>query len=202
MNAVKTLLTAKSVAFGAHHGVGIPKANRGKTMRDIASEEVEIKSAGVLPSLSVYLGETEALRVHTLKELFFNLPYIHRTYCLTYTQQTDMYIPFTECQYVCDKTLGRAFLRATLSKDFSAKRVIKRLRPAFVIDADCDDGRTVRSATSVSFGRPRRPTDADLANLTTLNRQVRNDLYYITLLRLCGMRNLLLPARVELSGFR
>ena len=79
---------------------------------------IEIQSKGILPALSAYLGETETQTKHTLRDILFIVPWVHRTYCHTYRSQTDMYVPLKHCSYVVDTGTNLAFLRAQMSDDF------------------------------------------------------------------------------------
>jgi len=177
MNAAKALLAAKGIPFVAHHGVKEWNTSTG-TRLSLRSVGVQIKNTGVLPSLSSYYGETEPRKRHTLQELFFNLPFVHRTYCLTYKSQRDMFIPLRECRYVTDVGAKKAYLAAELSGDHVSKHTMNRLPAA--LQADPGSGPSaIRSKASVPFGRPNTPTDADLQSLGGLHRQLRSDLVYI-----------------------
>jgi YaaC-like Protein len=90
MNATKALLSAKGVPFDERHGIG--SHNMRGTLRKItlSNEGVRLLTRGVASSLSQYLGEPESSAIHSLEELLFNIPCIHRTYCLTYKNQSDL----------------------------------------------------------------------------------------------------------------
>ena len=92
MNATKALLAAKGRAFVPGHGVGNwtpPPGSRPKGL----PIGVEIRPRGILPSLSEYYGEGETRTHHLVKDILFNLPFIHRTFGLTYTSQPEMFVP-------------------------------------------------------------------------------------------------------------
>ena len=178
MNAAKALLSSKALPFDPYHGVG-PASMRGKSRRiSIANEGVRIKPAGVLPSLSAYYQETDATRTFSVRELFFNMPFIHRTFCLTYKSQADMFLPLTDCKYVFRRADRRAFFSGNLSRDQGSKHVLNRL-PATLVAAPELGQRAIRSANSVPFSRPLRPTPTDLKNLASLHREIRQDVFYI-----------------------
>jgi len=179
MNAVKALLVSKGIAFNEYHGVVEHKMRTETSKISLTNEGVKIKQNGVLPSLSSYFGETETSDIFSLQDLLFNLPYIHRTYCLTYSSQTDMYIPIKEAEFVVNRRSMQAYLRAKLSKDFSTTQVIKRLPAAFIKDSDTSEKGVIRSSASVEFSRPGKPTPADIDNLLGLHRTLRHDLQYI-----------------------
>lgn len=176
MNAVKALLTAKGISFDEHHGVAAYNMRSATSKISLTNEGVKIKQSGVLPSLSSYYGESETANRFSLQELLFNLPYIHRTYCLTYPSQTDMFIPIKNAEFVVNKSTEQAYCRARLSKDFSTAQVIKRLPAAFIEDAEKG---VIRSTATVPFSRPGKPTSADINNLISLHNALRHDLQYI-----------------------
>ena len=86
MNAAKALLVAKGVSFNEMHGISAHPSVVSGVRRTFAGEGIKIQTKGILPSLSAYYGETETSKTHTLQELFFNMVFIHRTYCLTYSK--------------------------------------------------------------------------------------------------------------------
>jgi hypothetical protein len=179
MNAVKAMLTSKGINFNQYHGLtGFNKRGE-NTKISLSNEGVKIKGNGILPALSAYLGETESVKIHSLKDLLFNLPYIHRTYCLSHPSQTEMYIPIKKAEFVMDKTTKEAYFRAVLSNDYANRHVINRLPANFIRDVARMDQFAVRSQSSISFSKPERPTEVDLENLRVFHKEMRHDLQYI-----------------------
>lgn len=178
MNAAKALLNSKSITFIHRHGV---RGNTAKARRKISlsNEEVEINNHGILPSLSTFYGETEPLRRHTLQQVFFNLPYIHRTYCLSYPSQKDMFIPLTECQFVKNNLNNETYFSAILSHDFSNKFIINKLPASLTLDKTEDGKYYIRSVTSIHINRPNNLTDAEKIVFSDFHRTLRKDLLYI-----------------------
>lgn len=179
MNAVKALLSAKAINYNPYHGVRSNNLRANLKSINITNEGVQIMNSGILPSLSTYYGETEVSLTHSLQELLFNLPYIHRSYCLTYPRQTDMYIPIKNSEFVINKDTRKAFFRAWLSKDFSNGHVVKRLPPEFILDLKQNGGYIIRSVAEVPFSTPSRATLNDERNLITLHNRLRHKLFYI-----------------------
>ena len=132
LNATKALLTAKNIPFNEHHGVRESSASGNTT--SLASLGIGIKQTGVLPGLSAYYGEAETSRTHTLQDMLYNMVFIHRTYCLTYTSQTEMFIPVAKCGYVAQKSTKRVYLRADITDNVPLASAFKRLPPLFVPD--------------------------------------------------------------------
>jgi uncharacterized protein (UPF0332 family) len=179
MNAVKALLHSRGVAFNAHHGVRVHNMRGASRRITLSNEGVYIQNNNhIAPTVATYLGDTEPTRNHSLQQIFYNLSFIHRTYCLTYTSQADLFLPLVECVYFFDPGAHAVFFRAKLSKDYVGQRFIHRLPPTFVADPVAD-GATIRSAASVPVARRIVREGAELTALTNLHMQLRADLHYI-----------------------
>lgn len=180
MNAAKAFLSAKGVAYSPYHGVKAHNMNGASSKISIVNEGVRILNNGIVPALSNYFGEQEATTTHSLQDLLFNLPHIHRTYCLTYPNQTEMFIPIVNPRFVYDAAANVVRLHAQISRNFQSHHVIRRIAPEFIADATADPkSYEVVSAASRQFTRPLKPTAADLAALTSLQEALRRDLFYI-----------------------
>ena len=90
-HSVQTNGATAGIRFIEGHGVKADNVRSKSKRIDLANEGVKIKVDGVLPSLATYLGDTETRNIHTLQELLFNLPFVHRTYCLTYRNQAELF---------------------------------------------------------------------------------------------------------------
>lgn len=173
MNATKALLSSKGLAFDPFHGVGEWKPNAGPRTKGL-SAGVRIKTKGILPSLVSYYGETETSNQHTLKDILFNLPFIHRTYALTYTSQAEMFVPIVKPLFVVKEGTTDVFFAATLSSHYTTARFTKRL-PATITA----NNSSLLSTTSVTISSIRKPTDADMLLLVKFAKSLRDDLFYI-----------------------
>lgn len=179
MNAAKALLITRGVFFNEHHGVGAHKMRSPASKIVLSNEGVRLHKKGVAPALSQYLGETEIKTDHSLEELLFNLPSIHRTYCLTYKNQQDLFIPLMDCRFVFDSTSSIAYLSANLSADYAGGKFMRRLPPTFMEDASVNDGRAIRSLRSVNISGPEVTNTTDLDKLEDLHKDLRLDINYI-----------------------
>lgn len=179
MNSTKALLAAKSVAFDEHHGVRAHNMRAASSKITLSNEGVRILQRGIAPALSHYLQEGELNDRHSLEDLLFNLPCIHRTFCLTYKSQKDLFIPLVDCRIEFDPASSTAFFAAKLSKDFANISFMRRLPPSFVEDTGAMDGRSIRSVATIPITRPAAETASELAALCVLLRTLRPDLNYI-----------------------
>lgn len=179
MNAAKALLVAKNVTYHEHHGIRAHNI-RGKSKKiELSNEGVRLQTNGVLPALAGYLGDSDRRTIYSLKDLLFNLPFVHRTYCLTYRSQADMFYPLTESGYEFDTTTKLAYFTAKLSRDFADAKHVSKLAPAFTSHPTQPPAKAIRSASSVSMPSRRVSTAAARTAIVGLQRIVRADLYYI-----------------------
>lgn len=179
MNATKALLYAKGLAFREHHGVRAHNMRGPSSKIALSNEGVSLMQHGVAPELSRYLGEAETRTQHSLEELLFNLPCIHRTFCLTYKNQSDMFVPLHDCQIAYDPATASAYFSARLSKDFSGKKYIKRLPQSLILDPSCGENLTIKSRLSIPLPRPMARTATEISSVVTLLRSLRPDINYI-----------------------
>ena len=179
MNATKALLSAKSVPFDEIHGVRAHNLRPPSGRIALSNEGVRIMQRGIAPALSRHLMEAEASVDHTLEDLLFNLPCIHRTFCLSYKNQKDLFIPLTKCEIHFDSISSKAFFTAQLSKDFVGQTYMRRLPPSLIEDPALSDGRSIRSTASVAVTGPMAKTSADISAVASLLQLLRPDVTYI-----------------------
>lgn len=180
MNAAKAMLSAKGISFSPMHGVRSHNMNGASSKISIVNEGVRILNNGIVPALSGYFGELEANVTHSLQDLLFNLPHVHRTYCLTYPNQTEMFVPIVNPRFRHDSVSNEVRLHAQISKNFQTSHVTKRIAPKFIPDTTADpNSYEIVSAASRSFTRPQKPNSADLLALESLQEELRRELFYI-----------------------
>jgi hypothetical protein len=179
MNAAKALLSANNIPLEERHGITAHPAIQPGQRRTFNFEGVRIHQHGIVPSLSEYYGETETAHTHPLRQMLFNMVFIHRTYALTFTSQQEMYLPLTQCEYKIERKTKRIYLTATVSEKVPLKPALKRLPRSFVADLALGP-RGIRSKSFVQLRRAGSPKASDLNNLLVLNRELRaSDLRYI-----------------------
>lgn len=178
LNIAKSLLTSKQVTYAQHHGVREKKMRTPTDRVDLSNEGVRLMNRGVASSLSQYFTESETVTEHSLKDIFLNLPFIHRTYILTHDRETEVYVPLVNCRFVHDSALRIAYLRAELSRDYRMGVILRRAPSSFIEDPEFP-GECMRSRANVPCYHGARPTEADIAQIEALNLQLRGDIEYI-----------------------
>lgn len=193
LNAVKALLVAKSIAWTEGHGLceWLKHADL-----ITLSKGVTLKTWGVAHALSDYYGETEVNRQHTLKDVFFNLPYIHRTFSVTNEPLQEMFIPIVSPHLVfLDGTLDIR-LKARLTANFPNSRYCSVLPATFVTTGAVQD-QNVLSRDSVTISSVSAPTEEDCRLLCQFLARLREDVVYIN-----GVDTLWYLKAIPTSGVR
>lgn len=173
MNAVKALLSSRNINFKQHHGVA--RGENAAQIDNLSDIKVKIKNEGILPSFSKYIDGTSHEGVYNIKNLFSGLPYIHRTYCLTYDVTDDIFIPLIDAEFVLNESDNSLFFTAILSKDFRFDTVFDLLPPAFELFER--EKYKIKSVESLLDFNENQSSNMPL--LTEFHQKIRRDLYYI-----------------------
>lgn len=183
LNATKALLKSKRLSFDELHGV------EGKELGGTATltnEGVTLHSKGVLSELCKYLNEPYGRHYkYNLYDLLYNLPYIHRSYCLTFGRP-ELYIPVERPIFVRrDDGVNKSWFCIELQKRYSNGHTLNKLPSIF----ERDTGRKVinrfgdiyliRSRVRFDWRHGRENKEGNLERLTLNHRKIRNHLFYI-----------------------
>lgn len=178
LNAAKALIVAKGLTLVEGHGLQSHYMIAPSAAIDLNNEGVHVRNRGVFVTLAQYLGDTETVPDRSMYDLLFNIPCIHRTFCITYPGQQDMFIPVMDCEYVVDDVTLRAYLAGKLSADFDDPQYLANLPATFIPDINGASSRSFRSADEVTLSAT-TPSASDIVQLSQLNDRVRSSLHYI-----------------------
>ena len=139
LNASKALLCHKKVKHDDRHGVAGDRAENARA--SLANEKVKFQNGGVLPSLCKYFNETAVATELSLRDILWNLPFIHRAFCLSFTSATDLFIPLERACYVRHDKKKEAWFQAEIVPRFSDQRTLRSLPSSF--ETWEDNGKTL-----------------------------------------------------------
>lgn len=177
LNAIKALLTVKRVGFGRCHGVtGKWISNRAC----LASEKVTFQQVGVLAALCKYLGESANGQSYSLKDLLYNLPYIHRAYNLTYSSQPELFIPVENPRFVKKNNATESWFCVDVAdRRYKTKHVENKLPTDYERDRGVTNKFVIRKKKRFKWYQPKYHKAASMQRLIDYHRTVRRQLYYI-----------------------
>jgi len=129
LNATKALLSAKNVSFKELHGVGGRSIGQ---VKSLDNEYVDFQGSGILPALCKYLEEPEnAGKEFTLKDIFWQIPLIHRAFRLTYKGATELFIPLANQCFMRKDGSQEAWFQAEIDRPYINSHIKKVIEPGF-----------------------------------------------------------------------
>lgn len=129
LNATKALLTAKGESFTESHGVG-GRSESGQ--KSLSNEIVDFRGGGILPALCKYLGEpNNAGKNFTLKDILWQMPFIHRAYCLSYAGATELFTPILDNCFQRRDGSKEAWFQAQIDRRYVNGHTKRVIAPGF-----------------------------------------------------------------------
>jgi YaaC-like Protein len=175
LNATKALMFSKAIPFSPQHGVTGSSAENRTTLMN---ERVTIRRNGVLPALCRYLGETANDETYDLKNILYNLPYIHRSFCTTFRSARELFIPADDLRFVRKRSSSEAWFCCDIREPRYQNEHIFDTLPGFERDAGVRDRFIVRKHTRFRWehGGARA---SNIQRLTAYHKRVRQSVRYI-----------------------
>ena len=178
LNATKALLTVKGVPFVEQHGAtGTIQA--GNT--NLKNEIIKFHPNGILSSLCSYFGESCNNEQYSIKDLFYNLPFIHRCFNLTFpTNYPEIYIPIINPHFVIMDKSHKAWLVAELGSNYANQHIVNKIIPmGYERDNGIEDRFIIRKRTRFDWYRSGANTQNNFSKLTAYHKNIRRDIQYI-----------------------
>lgn len=176
LNAAKCLLTVKGISFDKQHGVsGWSKSGRVSLSKEI----VKLQNKGILSELCRYYGETVNKNIYSIKDIFYNLPFIHRAYHLTFTSEQELFIPIKEPEYVHAPSSTRSWFTAVIDPQYVHGQTANILPPTFQKDAGDASCYRVRRKKRFKWQRGSVNISNNLSEITKYHQDTRKYVFYI-----------------------
>lgn len=182
LNATKALLCFKQVNFNLKHGVSGHRLDGHYLLQN---EIISLKPKGVLSGLCEYLQEPirASEPSYSLKDIFYNLPFIHRAFQLTFKQNAypDLFIPIKKPRFVFDKSRKEGWFETQLESEHSTNRVLGNIS-GFSIDRRYENKQfyTIRRNKTFTWQTSRnKPSAASLKDFERYHRNIRSRLITI-----------------------
>jgi hypothetical protein len=170
LNASKALLLASSAQFSDRHGVS--GRIRGDKKAKLPNEELVIQTGGVLPALSLLVGYPITDRTSiSLDAAFYNLPFLHRAYCLTFSSSVPLFLPMHNPHFVRKSGSTDAWIQGTVSGSHAQRNWEKSLPTGW--EADSRDSANLIVRRKKRFSWNGREMKASRDRLVSYHRNVR-----------------------------
>lgn len=182
LNATKALLTVKNVPFRNRHGV-TGETVAGNT--NLENEHITFYSAGILNALSNYLEDPNVIarHNHSLKDLLYNLPFIHRAFSLTYTTHyPEIYIPIISPTFLKDNLTREVYLSFKTTGNSANGHTTNKITPVGFSKDNVRSNEhfyTFVSNNHFNWSSQREHKQRNIQGLTDFHKAHRRNLQYI-----------------------
>jgi hypothetical protein len=174
LNATKALLLVKNIQFADLHGVSGEVINSKKHLH---SEVVFFKQQGILSNLCSYLGENITNKEkYSLYQIFYNLPFLHRAFTLTYQSAKDLFIPIKQAMFVRKDDSNEAWFSMELDGRYVTPRTHKILPVGYEVDKGVIDKYIVRKKQRFKLEANGK---LNIDKLIPYHKSVRSDVFPI-----------------------
>ena len=146
----------------------------------ITNEMIKFKNSGVLPELERYLNEDTTACEKSLKDVLYNIPFIHRAYCLTNIaqQNAELFIPIQNPIFVKKEGSREAWFQCELEEKYNNKHTFNKLPDKFEVDKGRKDKCIIRYKDRFKWGTHDSKAFR-IQQLTRYHKKVRKKLYHI-----------------------
>lgn len=176
LNAVKALLEVNEVQFADRHGVGGYRKENG---RGLTAEIVEFRRGGVFGALTQLLDEQSAdEEEYNLKQLLYNLVWVHRAFSLTYRSAPELFVPILDPGFSRRAGSSEAWFTAFVAQRDRQLLTGTRMPNQYEWDPTDSLGLTIRETTRFRW-RHRDTSDDNLTRLKNYHVRVRRRVTYI-----------------------
>lgn len=177
LNAAKALLEAKGIVYSDKHGV---TGHSTGTKTALSNEYVTFKANGVLGSLCDFYEETSNNDVYSLYDLFYNLPFIHRAFDLTYSSPPELFIPVDNPHYVKAQNSEYCWVSMeVIDYKYQNGHILNKIPTSYERDHSYPDRFVIRKKKRFKWKTGKANKAANIGKLTKYHRKVRKDLYCI-----------------------
>ena len=177
LNAAKALLRYKGVDDSRlkNHGISSVRDDTNKT--NIKEACTSIKGAGVLPELSRYYGHNIVTGHYTMAELLYNIPCVHRAYCITFSKP-EIFVPINKPVFVKKDNSKEAWIKFEVSGRYANAKALKNLPSKFERDLGVDDKYVIRMKKRFNWDI-HKPIEERKKALNKYHEKTRGYLFYI-----------------------
>lgn len=180
LNAVKSLLLVKNITYDNWHGL---KGNALNRAIGLHNERVILCKGGIFPELCRYFEQpiTEKTE-YTLRQLLYNLVYIHRAYCLTYPndENKELFIPLEDSYFIRDTDNNKLCFYAVVDSSYASGHSINKISSHFSNESKYElNSIKYKTELDLSYGKFSSIKLCDDARFIDYHKEIRRRTQYI-----------------------
>lgn len=181
LNATKALLCVNGInVTNISHGITQARHEQVQS-NSLDKAEVIFLGSGVLNELSRYLGENVDKQTHNIKDLLYNIPCVHRSFAITYTGTTELFVPIRNLKFIREDTTSKAWVQFDLDARYANASILRYLPAGYkkVPPNPESNTYTIRKENSRFNWNIHSDLNQRMQDLSNYHRKVRKDLFYI-----------------------
>lgn len=179
LNASKALLTVKNSNFRETHGTS---GNWIPGVTNLKNEFITFHGSGILTSLCNYYGESCNSEKYSMKDLLYNLPFIHRSFNLTFPSgYQEMYFPVSDISFIKIKGSKESYIVAKLANKYSKKNINSKLEAlGYEFNTALNGDKLIfRKKKRFDWNLRGKDISNNIKNLNVYHKLIRKDFHYI-----------------------
>lgn len=177
LNAAKALLRYKGVDDRKlkNHGISSVRDDSEKT--NLKEARTAVKGAGVLPELARYYGFKMKTGQYSMAEMFYNIPCVHRAYCITFSKP-EIFVPISKPMFVKKDNSKESWIKFEVNGRYANSKALKSLPTKFEHDLGVTGSYTLRMKKRFNWDI-HKPIEERKKLLNKYHEKVRCYLFYI-----------------------
>ena len=177
LNASKALLRFNGISDNllSNHGISTVRNDSEKT--NLKDAYTAIKGAGVLNQLSRYYGNALDVKHYSIFDLLYNIPCVHRAFCITYSK-SELFIPVYTPVFVKKDHSSESWLMFEIRGRYANSNALKSLPSQYEHDIGVQEKYIIRKKKRFKWDIHTNIDDRK-KKLLNYHQKIRKDLYYV-----------------------
>ena len=177
LNAAKALLESKTITISPFHGISGQSIG---TRTSLTNEDSYVKANGIFVSLTKLYGASLSGVSVNLKDVLYNIPFIHRAFTVTFRGAQELFIPIKDGHFVRHPRNNEAWFQAEVTdRKYCNAQTMARQR-GWEFDAGQTNRFIIRRKRRFIWDTSHGTRKADrLEQLVNYHRKIRRDIKYI-----------------------
>lgn len=176
MNAAKTLISLRNdndPLTNISHGVSSDRISH----QGIVNKEIILEGGGVLARLAKCVNDKSQKERLKVLDLLRNLPSIHRTFSITCSNKTELFIPIHDIRFELNKPQKKGYIIFSIDPEYTNGNSLRNISSSFerTNDTECVTFRTKkRFDWDIHEKEGKR-----IESLVTYHNKIRHQFFYI-----------------------
>jgi hypothetical protein len=176
LNAIKALLEQKNITSPPQHGLSGKSVTKKATL---SGEQIRFARRGIAAALSQFLGDQDQRDTYSLKQLLYNLAFVHRPYTLTFHKMAELFVPLRSAIYVRKEGSDEAWVQIETEEWFLSGETLSALPFGYERDIGIRDKVIFRRRRRFKWEDGEVALERNLRRIAAYNQSTRRHIVYI-----------------------